>query len=72
MAITIYRSRQAVTTAAARTLAYLHRLPVLLLHLDALNLNLLKLELVAGNVVEITLNNPLPASQVDHLNLDVT
>lgn len=70
MANTIYRSRTAVTLAR-RAEAY-ERICDLLRHLDHWNLNLLRLELVAGNFVEIELNNPIPnpSVQLEHLGVE--
>lgn len=67
MAATLYRSQQAVTLQTRRAAYQLVNL--MLDHLDALNLNLLKIELVAGNFVEVTLSNPMPVEQIDHLKL---
>lgn len=69
MALTTYRSKQAVTLQT-RDEAY-DLLARLLRHLHPLNLNLLRVELVAGNFVEIDLNNPLPANQLDHLHVEL-
>lgn len=67
MAATLYRSQQAVTLQT-RGVAY-EFLAVMCTHLDHLNLNLLKVELVTGNFVEVTLNNPMPVEQIDHFKL---
>lgn len=69
MAITIYRSKVAITTAALRRAAY-SKLADLCTHLQAFNVNLLRVELMPDNFVEVELNNPLPnAEQIDHLGL---
>lgn len=67
----IYRSLQAVTTAARRTMAYREVIPDLLIHLDCFDINLTKLEVVAGNFVEITTNAQIPAAHVAHLKIEL-
>jgi hypothetical protein len=67
MAATLYQSQQAVTLQT-RSAAY-SLIGIMLDHLDHLNLNLLKIELVAGNFVQVTLSNPLPVEHIDHLKL---
>jgi hypothetical protein len=68
VANTLYRSTVAITTLALRRTAY-ERLMWLMGHLDDLNLNLVNIQLGAGNFIEVTLNNPLPSEQVAHLGL---
>lgn len=67
MAQTTYVSKVAVTMQT-RAIAY-ERLSLLLQHLEPLNLNLVSVVRRADNFVEVTLNNPLPANQIDHLGL---
>lgn len=67
MAQTTYVSKQAVTLAT-RSAAY-ERIAMFMIHLDALGLNLVSIVRRADNFIEIILNNPLPAEQVDHLGL---
>lgn len=68
MAVTSYTSIAAVTLAT-RAKAY-ERAASLLIHLHALNLNLISLVVNADKTVTVTLNNPLPASQLAHLSLE--
>lgn len=67
MAQTTYVSQQAVTLGT-RGAAY-QRLSNMLLHFDTFNLNLLSVIKRADNFIEVTLNNPLPPEQIDHLGL---
>lgn len=67
MAQTTYVSKHAVTLAT-REEAY-ERLALFLKHLHPLNLNLVSIVRRADNFVEVTLNDPLPGHQVDHLGL---
>jgi len=65
MAQTTYTSTT-VITLATRDEAY-KRAARLLLHLDALNLNLISIIVNPDKTVSFTLNNPLSADQLDHL-----
>lgn len=65
MAQTTYTSTT-VVTLATRAEAY-NRAARLLLHLDALNLNLVSIIVNADHTVSFTLNNPISAEQLDHL-----
>jgi hypothetical protein len=69
MAQTTYVSKVAVTLAT-RERAY-RKLSDLCLHLHALNLNLISVVRRPDNFVEVTLNDELPTSQVDHLGLEL-
>lgn len=69
MAQTTYVSKQAVTTLAARKVAY-ERVADLFLHLHGFNLNFVSLSVRADSRLELVLNNPLPASQLDHLGVE--
>lgn len=67
----MYRSKIAITTLNLRRIAY-ERLSALFLHLHSLNLNLTELRLEPlDSRVYITLNNPLPAAQIDHLDIEL-
>ena len=68
MAQTSYTSTNAVTLAN-RAKAY-ERAAVLLTHLHTLNINLISLVVNPNKTVTVTLNNPLPASQLAHLSLE--
>jgi hypothetical protein len=68
--MSVYQSQQAVTTAAARRIAYRERIPQILDHADAFNITITKIELVAGNFVQFTTNAALSQVQLDHLQLD--
>lgn len=71
MATTVYRSKIAITTLNLRRIAY-ERLSAFFLHLHSLNLNLTELRLEPlDNRVYMTLNNPLPAEQIDHLDVEL-
>lgn len=67
MAQTTYTTTTAVTLATRR-IAY-QRIAELFMHLDAFNLNVLAIVLNADHTVSITLNNPLPAGQLQHLGV---
>lgn len=67
----VYRSLQAVTTAARRTIAYREVIPELLVHMDVLNINLLRIQLVAGNFVEVETQTAIPSGHVSHLRLEL-
>lgn len=67
MAQTVYVSKVAVSLAT-RTAAY-NALRTLIHHLDAFDLNLISIVRRADNFIEITINNPLPVGQADHLGL---
>lgn len=70
MATTVYRSKAQVTLAN-REAAY-EKAAHCLLHLHALNLNLLSMVYDAPTQrVVVTLNNPLPLGQLDHLGLEL-
>lgn len=68
MAATIYVSKQAVTLQN-RAHAY-EMTASFLLHLDTFNLNVVSIIRRADNFIEITINNPIPAAQLSHLELD--
>lgn len=68
MALTTYRSKQAVDTIPKRNAAY-ERIAELVIHLQTFNLNLLRIERMPDLFVEVDLNDPLPAAHVDHLGL---
>lgn len=69
MAATTYVSKQAVTLAT-REVAY-RRIANLCVHLHPLDLNLISVTRRADNFVEVVLNNPLPAEQLDHLGVEL-
>lgn len=68
MAITIYRSKVRITTLALRTAAF-EKLRDLLVHIEALNINFTSIVVEADKSVTVTLEDPLPAAQIDHLGL---
>lgn len=65
---TTYTSRKAVTLAT-RAAAY-EKLSEILLHLDALNLNLVSIVRNGDNTVSITVSNPIRADHVDPFDLN--
>lgn len=72
MAATLYRSKLPITNANRRVLA-LEGLATLckhLVHMPGINIQLLD-STQPDNYVYVTLSNPLPADQVDHLDLEI-
>lgn len=69
--MSVYQHQVPVTNAARRTAAYRQVIPDILAHADALNVNVTKIEVVAGNFVQFTTSAQLSAEQLAHLNLDV-
>jgi hypothetical protein len=68
MAQFTYTYSQQVATAAARHAAYTDKLPSLLVHLDALGINLLDLSWDSTTkIVTVVLDTALTAAQLTHL-----
>ncbi len=67
MALTTYRSR-VVVTAQNKRAAYAS-IQYLLEHILSFGVDLLRIERMPDGFIEADFTNPLPASQVDHLNL---
>lgn len=68
MADTLYRSKQRITSAALRTVAY-SKARDLLEHLEGFGINLVSIVVDSNNWVIVTVADPLPLAHVDHLGL---
>jgi hypothetical protein len=69
MALTTYRSAQAITNQARKEAAY-QRASDLLQHAPALGIDVLRIQYMsATQFIEVDLSDPLSAAQRDHLGL---